>query len=155
MRRVGEAGDLRRRVARAQLGALGDRHHARLDGVLVAEPGELGGDELGRQLAVGRGDREQLDRAHLLGRSTLIDVDVRARRADRGRGPGPAREAQADDVGSRAVEHEIGLAAGAEVALEDLTRPRGPRIRPVGRRVAIVGLLDGGQDVRVGPRVVV
>jgi len=51
--------------------------------VLVADPIDPVLGELGRQLAVGRRDGEQLDPGDRLGRAALVDVDVRGLGADR------------------------------------------------------------------------
>ena len=77
MGEVGERVQLVGAVARAELGALGDAHDARLDGVRVADAAELPLDVLGRELGVVRRDGLQLDPGDPLGGAALVDVDVR------------------------------------------------------------------------------
>ena len=103
-----EGRDLVDRVARAELGGLGDRHHLRLYVVLVADAGHRGLGQVGGELPVGRVDAEQLAPDGALGRAALVVVDVRARGADH-RLEGPEQRQQPDHVGAGAVEGEIGL----------------------------------------------
>jgi hypothetical protein len=149
-----QLGQLGRRVQRAQLGGLGDRHGQGLGPVLVPSTCGLTVDQLGGQLAVGRGDGEQLDAGHPLGGPVLVGVDVRRLGADH---PTPRRQdgLQRHHVGSGAVEHREDLHLRTEVHRHHLVQPRRVGVRPVGHLMASVGRGDGGQDLRVGSGVVV
>ena len=76
VRPVGERGDRVRGVDGAELRALGDREHARLHDVLVADPLQQWRDQLGREPAVGRVDDQQLA-AGAFRCATFIYVQVR------------------------------------------------------------------------------
>ncbi len=72
-----QCGDLVRRVQRAELGRLRDRHHAGLHVVLDAlDAGEIG-QLLGDELAVDRRQVDQLGAERSFGRPGLVDGDVR------------------------------------------------------------------------------
>ena len=122
--------------------------------MLVAAPGQPAGDQLGRDLAVGRGDGQQLGAEDPLGRAALVGVDVRGLGADDGLVPAE-QEAEAEHVRAAAVEDQVGLALGAGEPSELADRLLRPRVGAVGDRVAGVGLDDGAHDVRVGACVVV
>ena len=104
VRVVGDRTHLVGRVDGAELARLGDVDDERLRPVLVAPPPGFLGDEVGRELAVGRRDREQLDAAGLLRCAALVGVDVRRLCAD-DRSPAGQHRQQSDDVGAGAVEH--------------------------------------------------
>src|SRR3954469_6119635 len=90
---LGQPAQLVDAVDGAELRALRDGHDPRLDGVLVAQPAkpanDVSGDPLaaqpakpandvsGYQLAVGGGDRDELQAAEMLGRPALVDVQMR------------------------------------------------------------------------------
>ena len=89
-----------------------------------------------------------------LGRAALVDVQVRALRADDAL-PRAQHRAQADDVRAGAVEDREGGGVLAEVALDDGLQPRGPLVGAVGDGVAVVGGGDGIQRFRQDGGVVV
>jgi len=154
---VGEMGERRQligAVARPELGALADADDARLHGMLVTDPGDLRRGELRRELAVECRDGVQLRTGDPLWRTALVDVDVGLRGAD-DRLPGPAQRADRQHVGGAAVEHEVGLGLFAEVLAQERLGPRRPGVRPVRGGVALVGLGDRGEHLRVGAGVVV
>jgi hypothetical protein len=146
VRLVGERPQLVRRVERAELRRLRDGHHAGLHDVLVAEPHELRGDEVRGELAVRRGDGEELEAAHPLGRAALVDVEVRALRADDAL-PWPQHRPQRDDVRRGAVEDEERLGVGAELVAQALAGARRHVVGAVGGRVPVVDGGDRGHDL--------
>jgi hypothetical protein len=151
---VGERPDLVDRVERAELGRLGDADRQWLRAVLVAPAPGLSVDEVGRELAVGRVDGQQLEPADALGCTALVGVDVRRRRID---DCTPSRHdaGQSHDVGARAVEDGVDLDLGPQEVAHGLDQPGGPVVLAVGRLVTDVGLRDRRQHLRMGPCVVV
>ena len=129
-------------VDRPELARLGDRDDARLDRVLVAHAHDPRGHELGRELAVGRRDRQQLDARHRLGRAALVDVQVRCLGAHHAL-PRPQQRPQGDDVGPRPVEGQEAAGTVAEVLAHPALEARRPLVGTVGARVAVVGRRDG------------
>jgi hypothetical protein len=109
--------------------------------VLVADPHHERLDQLARQPPVGRVGEQQLA-AGALGGAALVDVQVRAARAD-DRLPGLGERLDRQHVGGRAVEHRERPRAGAEMLAETLLHPRGPAVRPVGGGVPAAGGDDG------------
>ena len=109
---------------------------------------------VGRELAVGGVDRQQLDAADPLGRTALVGVDVRGRRRDDGT---PAREhgLEADDVRAGAVEDGEHGDVAAEVTSEDLVQATGVVVLAVRDLVAAVGRREGVEDLGVDAGVVV
>ena len=77
-----EGSHLGDRVTGAYLGRLADRHHPRLDVVLVADPLRRRGHQLRRQFSIGSRDGDQLAAEEPLGSTALVDVDVGAFGAD-------------------------------------------------------------------------
>ena len=139
---VGDLPQLGERVAGAELGRLGEGDHAGLGPVVVTPPGQLLRDELRRDLPVRCRHREELGADQLLRRAALVGVDVRGLGADDRLVPAQ-QQAQPEDVGAAAVQHQEGL-----VGTEDLAqpgawpprstrrrrrRPRRPRSRPRSR----------------------
>ena len=122
--------------------------------MLVAPAPGLPVDQLGRELAVGRGHGEQLEAAHPLGRAALVDVDVRALGAHHG-APAPVHRLQRDDVRARAVEHRERLGGRAEVLADDALQVLGVGVVAVGDLVPAVGQRERGKHLRVNAGVVV
>ena len=87
----------------------------------IAEVAHAVGDELGRQLAVGRGDGQELAAEVALGRPALVDVDVGRVRADHGL-VRPQDELQREDVGRGAGQHRRG-GQRAQALADELHRP--------------------------------
>ena len=87
------------------------------------------------------------------GRAALVGVDVRRLGADDRLVPAQ-QQAQPEDVGAAAVQHQEGI-----VGAEGLAQPGGgllgPRVGAVGNRVARVRVRDRAQDRRMNARVVV
>jgi hypothetical protein len=102
------------RVAGAEFGRLGDGHDTRPGPVVVAAATELFGDQFWRDLAVGRGDLEELGAEHSFCRAALVGVDVRRVGADHGLVPAQ-HQAQPDHVGSAAVQHQEDVTRRAEL----------------------------------------
>ena len=145
---IRELPHLRDRVQRPELGALRDRHRARLHRVLVADPRDPALDRLRGQLAVGARRQQQLEPGDRLRRPALVDVQVRGVGADHGL-EAPARGAQRHHVRAGPVEHEERARVLAE-------RPRHPRLDrervvvvPVPERVPGVHARDRREDVGV------
>ena len=67
------------RIAGAELGALGERYHPRLDTVLVVDAHHRLLNQLRGQLAIRCGDGDELAPEKPLGSPAFVDVDVRAR----------------------------------------------------------------------------
>ena len=149
VRVVRERGHLLDRVERAELGRLRDRDDPGLDDVLVADPRQPPLDELGGELAVGRGHRQQLDAGHRLRGAALVDVEVRALRADHAL-PRPQHRPQPDDVRRRPVEDREADRACAEVLAHPLGKPRRHGIGAVGDHVP--GVRGGDRLQRLGER---
>jgi hypothetical protein len=150
---VGEGGDGLRRVDRAELGALGDRDHARLHDVLVADAHEERLDELGSQPAVRRVDDEQLA-PRALGSAALVDVQVRGARAD-DRLPGLRQRLQTEHIRASSVEHWKCLGIRSKMVAKALNGACGPGITTVGGGMSLVGGDDRRQHVGMDPGVVV
>ena len=156
----------------AELAGLREVDDERLRPVLVVPAPGLLGDQVGRELAVGRADREQLEAGDLLRCSALVGVDVGGLRAD-DRAPAGQHRRQADDVGAGAVEHRVGLGILAEVPCADLLQActvgifavadlvaavgGGDRVEHLGVHTGVVvggeaadrGVVKGGHDVRI------
>ena len=122
--------------------------------MLVAPAPRLAVDELGRQLAVVGGHREQLDARDPLGRPALVDIDVGGGCRDH-RAPAGEHRLQPHNVGTCAVEHRERLDALTEVTGEDLLQTRGVVVLAVGDLVPVVRGRDRGEHVGVDAGVVV
>ena len=144
---------LSRRVNGAQLRRLADRHRPRLHVVLVANSPDRAPHELRSELAVGRGQVDELAAGEALGGAALVDVDVRRLRADDGI-EGPQDRAQRGDVAAGAVEDGEALDVAEQLA-HALSQRRGPGVVAVGGRPPRVGLDDRLERRGVGARVVV
>ena len=171
-RRVGEAGavhvdaqvvgraevmdlpQLRQRVAGADLGRLGDRHHAWLGEMLVAAPRQAAGDQLGCELAARRGHGQQLGPEDALGRPALVGVDVRRLRADDGLMPAE-QQPKPEYVRAAAIEDQVHLALRTSEPPQFASGSFGPRVRAIGDGIADVGVRDRAHDGGVYPGVVV
>ena len=146
--------DLIRRVQRAQFGALRDGDDLRHRPVFVGPSPGLRVDQLGGELAVGRGHGEQLEPAHPLGRAALVDVDVRALGAHHGT-PSIGDRLQRDHIRTRTVEDRECLRGRAEVASDDALQVLGVCVVTVGDLVPAVGQRQRGKHLRVNARVIV
>jgi len=154
VRGVCKRAQLRRRVDRAELAGLGDRHDAGLHGVLVADALDHRGDIAGRELAVRRRRGEQLEAAHPLRRAALVDRQVRGLRAHDSL-PGLQASAQRRDVRAGPVENEERFAARPEPVAQQLGGARRPGVVAIRLRVVGVGLGDRGEDLGMDAGVVV
>src|SRR5665647_3023121 len=146
--------DLVDRVPRTELGALGDRDDLGLRPVLIAPTSRLQLDQLGSELALRRRHREQLEPADTLGRTALVDVDVRGLGADDGI-PALGHRLQRDDVGAGPIEDRICHGVSTKMLPEDPLQMLGVDVGTVGNLVSAVGPHDGLQDLGVDARVVV
>ena len=76
MRVIGDRAHLRGRVHGAQFRGLGDADGERLSAMLVTPPPCFLVDQVGCQLAIGRGHSQQLEAADSLRRAILIGVKM-------------------------------------------------------------------------------
>jgi hypothetical protein len=141
-------------VAGAHLSGLGDGDRPGLDPVLVPATAQAGGDQFRRELAVGGGHGQQLAAGDPLRGPALVHVEVGALGADDGL-VRAQHEAEAEDIGPRAVEDEVDPAAGTERAGQLSGGPGRPGIIPVRGGITVARRGQGGQDRRMGARVVV
>jgi hypothetical protein len=126
----------------------------RLDRVLVADARDQGLYRLRAQLAVLGGDGQELHAGDRLRGAALIHVHM-GRVGTDDRVPGPAGGAETEDVGPAAAPDGIGLRLRPEVLGETLVQPLCERIMTVAEGVALIGLRDRLQHLRVdGGRVI-
>ena len=150
---VAQRGDLVGGVQRAEFGGLRDRDHPGLDVVLHAlEVRELG-ELLGTSLRAGGREVDQLGGECPLGRTGLVDGNVRPVGAhDRVVRPRerPEQCRQRDDVRTRAVEREPCRDIGSEQIAEALGALACVLVVAVGERGPLVGREHGLDHRRVG-----
>ena len=148
---VADGGDLVDRVERAELGALGDRHDARLGVVRVAD--EVGlRVEVGRASAWRRGAARSISLApRMRSGAPVSSTAMCAQSVHTTASAGPSSDGQGEHVGAGAVEREQRRDVGAEQLAEAALALLRPRIVAVGRGVPVVGpgdRLDAPPDGR-------
>ena len=146
--------NLIRRIHGAHLAGLGDADCAGLSTVNELHVETLTLDIVGAKLAVSGGHRPQLQARHRLGRSTLIDVNVGAGRAD-DRLPTLVDRLQCDDIGSRSVEHGKELGIGTKALPHQAPCLVGHDVIAIRRLVTNVDRAEGFEHLRVHTRVVI
>jgi hypothetical protein len=104
--------------------------------------------------AIGCGNGKQFAAGKFLGRTTLINIDVRGLSADDCM-VRLSRRFQAEDVGAGTAENEKDLSVWAKLPLEFLDGPGRVRVVSVGDHVAIIGRGYGLHYLWVNPSVIV
>jgi hypothetical protein len=111
-------------------------------------------DEIGCQLAVRRGNLEQLCAEDALGSAALVGVDVCGLRADDRLVPAQ-QQAEPENVRRAPVEHQEHVALRAKETAQLRRGTLSPPIGPVRDRVTRVRFDDRVQDRRMGARMIV
>src|SRR5207302_9366362 len=138
---MGEAGqgfDFVRLVYGTRLCGLGDRDHARLDVVLVADAAVSVADGFDRQFAVGSRNGNELAAGELFRRGAFVGVDVGYGGADHGM-ERVGKSLQAKAIGGGAVEDDEDFGVIAEMPLEFLHRRAGVGVVAVADCVSMIG----------------
>ena len=135
-------GDLVNGVERAELGTLGERDDLGLGSMLIAPTSGLQLDQLGSQLVLRCRGGQQLKSADPLGRTTLVEVDVRGLCAD-DRIPALCHRLKRDEVGACPIEDGIRRGLGAKMLPKDALKMLGVYVCTIGPLVSAVSPGDG------------
>ena len=154
VRESGECLDLFRLVHGTHFGGLGNRNDMRLYVVLVADTVVCALNRFHCQLAVSRGNRNELAAGEFFGRAALVHIDVGGLSADH-RVIGLSERLQAEHVGGRAVENEEYIDVRTEVLSEFADRGFRVWVVSISDDMALVDSTNSFEDIVVNAGVVV
>lgn len=154
VREICEGSDFVRLVDGAEFRRLRDRNDLWLDMVLVADAVISVADELDREFAVRRWERDEFGSCEFFRGATLVGIDVGHLGADNSL-IGTGKRLQAQNICAGAVEYKEDGDARSKMLFELADSGGGEGIVTVADDVSGINASEGGEDVGMDGRVVV